>query len=112
MPPTTGGSTIGRVVSPRSSALPRNRPRASSQASGNPNSSASTVVASEAIRDRRSASSDVLLVITFVMLPHGARNTSPESGSRKNSTVSRARPATAGLNVCLERPTPTIQTAA
>ena len=40
MPPTTGGSTIGRVVRPRSSALPRNCPRASSHANGNPNSSA------------------------------------------------------------------------
>src|SRR5580700_231344 len=50
MPPTTGGSTIGSVVKPRTRALPRNCTRASSQASGKPKTSASAVVASEAKR--------------------------------------------------------------
>ena len=65
MPPTTGGSTIGKVVSPRTTALPRKVLRARSQASGNPNSSAITVLASEAMMESPSASSELL----FVMMP-------------------------------------------
>ncbi len=67
MPPTTGGSTIGSVVRPRSSPLPRNCPRASCHASGNPNPSAMTVLDSDATRDSPSASSADLLVITSTM---------------------------------------------
>jgi hypothetical protein len=103
MPPTTGGSTIGKVVRPRSTALPRNRPRASSHASGKPNSTASTVLDSEAISESCSASSELLLVITLNMLPHGAPVTSPMSGNKKNGAASAARNASSGLNGCLDR---------
>src|ERR1700691_861818 len=100
MPPTTGGSTIGSVVSPRSNGLPGNRPRASSQASGKPKASASAVVATEATSESQSASSEDELVITLVMLLHGARITSPVSGSMKNSAAMTARPTTTGLPSC------------
>ena len=107
MPPTTGGSTIGSVVRPRSSALPRNSTRASNQASGNPKTSASAVVASEAISVSHSASRDAGLVITLVIVDQGARITNPVSGRMKNSAEIAARLATTGLNACLDPSTVT-----
>ena len=93
------------MVRPRTRALPRNGTRASSQASGKPKSSASAVVASEAISVSHSASSDVELVITFVIEDHGALITSPVSGRMKKSAEIAARPAMTGLNPCPDRAT-------
>ena len=100
MPPTTGGSTIGSVVRPRTTPLPRNRPRASSHASGNPNSSAITVLDSDAMMESPSASSELLLVMTLVMRPQGAPVISPISGKTKNSAARAASRASSGLNGC------------
>ena len=55
MPPTTGGSTIDSVHSARTAPRPGNDTRASTQASGTPNSTDSAVAHSEQISDRRSA---------------------------------------------------------
>ena len=98
LPPTTGGSTIGSVVSPRTSPLPRKLLRARIQASGNPNSSAMTVLASEATMESPSASSELLLVMMPKTLPHGAPVIIPISGNTKKSAASAARQASSGLN--------------
>jgi hypothetical protein len=99
IPPATGGSTIGSVVSPRTSPLPRKLLRARIQASGNPNSSAMTMLASEAMMESPSASSELLFVMMPKTLPHGAPVIIPISGNTKNSAASAARQAS-GLNGC------------
>ncbi len=69
------------------------------------------MVARDAISVSHSASSDVVLLITLVMLLHGARMTSPVSGRMKNSAEIAARPATSGLNACPDRGTATYRAA-
>ena len=59
-----------------------------------------TVLASEAMMESPSASSEVLLVMTLVMWPHGAPVISPISGNTKNSAASAASRASSGLNGC------------
>ena len=54
-PPTTGGSTSGSSTRPRTRARPGNGTRASTQASGRPNSTDSAVAPSEHTSDSRSA---------------------------------------------------------
>ena len=54
-PPTTGGSTSGSVTSARTRPMPGSRTRASTQASGTPSSSDSTVAALAHSSDSRSA---------------------------------------------------------
>ena len=98
MPPTTGGSTIGSVASPRSSPLPGNFPRASSQASGNPKASAIAVLASEATIESSSACTAVWLVITLVMWPHGCPGDEPDQREDEEQRRQRASRASRGLN--------------
>src|SRR5215475_5452579 len=97
MPPTTGGSTIGKVISPRSRLRPGNLPLASSQATGKPKISAIAVVAREAINDSPRASRAVVLVMTLVILPHGALMIRPARGRRKYRSDNSASPAMPGL---------------
>ena len=61
-PPTTGGSTIDRVVRARTTERPGNSTRASSQANGTPNTTEMAVAHSEQVMDRRSAVSASSLV--------------------------------------------------
>ena len=55
MPPATGGSTSGSVISARSSERPRNSSRASTHAIGTPSTIAITVAALAVSSDNRSA---------------------------------------------------------
>lgn len=65
---------------------------------------ASPVVDSEAITDRRSASRELLLVITEPMWLHGARIKRPLSGRMKKSAVMAASRRTARLSDGLDLP--------
>src|SRR5579884_3566658 len=96
-PPTTGGSTMGRIATPRSSSRPGNRRRASTQARGTPSRQARAVEASEATSESSRA----------VLTPGSARICSvdlqgictarPARGSTKNSAPSPARTSRTGL---------------
>ena len=66
---------------------------------------------SEAISDSVSASSEDLLVITLVTLPHGAPVIIPISGNTKNSAASAASPASSGLNGCFSWSIPVVHVA-
>ena len=92
-PPTTGGSTSGRVTSARISRRPGSSVRASSQASGTPRTRETAVAAVAQISDSRRASQTALLVSCSDSPLHGARTRSPISGRTRN-----ARPSSAGSN--------------
>ena len=89
-PPTTGGSTIDSGHSARTAPRPGNSTRASSQASGTPNTIDSAVAHSEVTSDSRSAVSAVSSVRYVHAFAHGARHSRPTSGSAKNATATPA----------------------
>src|SRR5690606_16601097 len=90
-PPTTGGSTSGTVTSARTSRRPGNSTRASSQASGTPNSRQKAVATVADTSDSRSASSTCGSASRSSSVGQGARTSRPASGSTR-----KASPATAG----------------
>jgi hypothetical protein len=98
---------MGSVHKPRSSGLPRKCPRASIQASGNPNTRASAVLDSDAISDSRRASRAVRLLMVLPNLPYGVWVIRPSNGSTKNSTVTTARAPMARFEGYLSRSTVT-----
>jgi hypothetical protein len=82
-PPTTGGSTSGRVTSARSSRCPGKLLRARTHASGTPMAREIAVlaVAVHSERTRACVASDPLRAAPI--LPHGARISSPARGSTR-----------------------------
>ncbi len=83
-PPTTGGSTSGRVTRARNRDRPGKRVRASSQARGTPNSSDSAVVAVAVSTDRRRACRTAVSVSRSGRADQGARTSRPTSGRSRN----------------------------
>ena len=73
MPPTTGGSTIGRSVSARTTRRPGYATRAWTHASGTPSTTAIAVAPSDVTKERRSAVSASWLDRTDHADDHGAR---------------------------------------
>src|SRR3954465_3081391 len=90
-PPTTGGRTRGTVTSARSTARPRTRERASTQASGTPSTRDTSVASVAENSDSRSACPTTGSVSRGSRSDHGARITSPSRGSTRS-----ARPRAAG----------------
>ena len=90
-PPTTGGSTSGSVTSARISPMPGSRTRASTQASGTPNSSDSTVAAVAHSSDSRSAVNEAEPDSSRSKPRHGIRISNANNGISRN-----ARPSAAG----------------
>src|SRR3954466_9004004 len=90
-PPTTGGRTRGTVTSARSTARPRTRARASTQASGTPSTRDTSVASVAENSDNRSACPTTGSVSRGGRSDHGARITSPSRGSTRS-----ARPRVAG----------------
>ena len=86
-PPTTGGSTSGRVTSARRSRCPGKLLRASTHASGTPMTSEIAVVAEAVHSERTSAwvASDPLRAAPRCR--HGARISSPTRGSTRKPTA-------------------------
>src|SRR6266516_7149057 len=89
-PPTTGGSTIGRVTSARTKFRPGNGTRASSQASGTPTSVEAATAPTEQTSDSRSAVNTAGSRRSVARLPQGVRTSSPASGIARNATASPA----------------------
>jgi hypothetical protein len=89
-PPTTGGSTKGRVTSARSTEMPRAGERASTQASGTPSIRDAAVAAVAHTSDNRRASRTWLSARRRGSPRHGARSRSPASGMRRNRAPSSA----------------------
>ena len=89
-PPTTGGSTSGRVTSARRSRCPGKLLRASTHASGTPMTREIAVVTDAVHRERTSAwvASDPLRAAP--RWRQGARISSPTSGSTRKPTAIRA----------------------
>lgn len=85
-----GGSTIGSSTSERTNALPGNGTRASSQASGTPNSSESPSDQSETSSESRSASVVASAVRWSPSSPQEVRARIPMSGSIRKATASSA----------------------
>src|ERR1700729_4081818 len=92
-PPTTGGSTSGRVTSARSSRWPGKRPRASSHASGTPMTReiAVAVVAVHSESWRAWVASAPLSAAARPL--HGARIRSPASGSPRKAPAPGPAPS-------------------
>ncbi len=85
MPPTTGGSTIGKVVKARRRLRPGNATRAYTHASGTPRTSATAVADKDAINESFSASIVSGADRAVTASPHGDRTISPTSGTMKNA---------------------------
>jgi len=85
-PPTTGGSTSGKVTTARSSDRPRNSTRLSVQASGTPSTAAHRAAATDVISDNRSASTTTSSVSSEPRSVHGVTPNRPISG-RTNSAA-------------------------
>lgn len=97
-PPTVGGSTIGRRTSERTSALPGNSIRASSQARGTPSRSERPRAQNETSRDSLSACVTPGLVRWVPRSAQEVRARMPIRGISRNATASSAGSArTAGV---------------
>src|SRR5881392_2113138 len=94
MPPTTGGKTIGRTTSARSTLRPGKTPRASTHASGTPTSSEIPVAASETSTDNRSAVTAPTPRSVSASRPHGARTNKARTGRTTNPAPSAASATT------------------
>jgi hypothetical protein len=92
IPPTTGGSTMGRVVSARTSRRPGKSIRARTQASGNPKMMHTAVAARDVWIESRRASRTSGSPRSAITSLHGARHSSPASGKTKNRPAMRAAP--------------------
>src|SRR4029077_822839 len=84
-PPTTGGKTIGRTVTARSTARPGKVSRAKVHASGTPKTRAIAVADKDASSDRRSAVRTSAERSWSKVAPQGVRSTRPISGTTKNA---------------------------
>ena len=89
-PPTTGGNTTGRVVTALNSERPGKSRRACTQANGNPSTVEMAVADSEHTNDNRNAVRTSGALTNTQAVRHGARITSPRSG-----TTNKAAPITA-----------------
>ena len=94
MPPTTGGSTSGSRTKDRSSRWPGKSPRASTSASGTPNSTHSTVLAAAVRRLSPSAVSEDSEVMSGMNCGQLTRPSMAASGSSTNSAPTAAMAAT------------------
>src|SRR5665213_1050903 len=95
IPPTTGGRTMGSVVSARSRLRPRNSTLAKTHASGTPKTSAITVADSEATSDSLRASTVSGAVRALIASPQGDRTIRPSRGRMKKAAPIAARIPTA-----------------
>src|SRR6267143_2289361 len=95
-PPTTGGRTIGRTVTARSTARPGKVSRAKVHASGTPKTRAIAVADKDASSERRSAVRTSGERSCCQVDAHGVRSTRPTRGMRKNAapTPANSRSAT------------------
>ncbi|CAI4166363.1 hypothetical protein CCOS2040_14690 [Streptomyces albidoflavus] len=89
-PPTVGGSTMGSSTSERTSALPGNGTRASSQASGTPISSESSSAQPETTSDSRSAWVTCGVVRWWSREGQSVLASTPTSGSSRKATPTSA----------------------
>src|SRR6266511_2821749 len=89
-PPTTGGSTMGSVVSARTRFRPGKATRASRNASGSPSSSDTATAPSEHTSDSRSAVRTSGLARSRGRLRQVVRPSSPASGTTRNATPNAA----------------------
>lgn len=89
-PPTTGGSTSGRVTRARITRRPGNSVRASSQASGTPSTSEIAVAAVAQISESRSACQTSALDSSAGSDRQGALTSRPTNGSTRKTSPSRA----------------------
>jgi hypothetical protein len=90
-PPTTGGSTMGRITSARSSERPGNSVRASTQARGTPNSRDSPMALKALVRDRRSAWVTIGSRRRSDSDDHGTRWSRAMNGITRKATASAAK---------------------
>src|SRR5450759_2923390 len=89
-PPTTGGSTSGRVTRARSRLRPRNRARASTHANGTPRISEIAVAIVAVTSESRSAPNASDSSSSRGRSRQDARSSRPTSGSSRNATATTA----------------------